>query len=63
MQSHGIRTVRKPTTKNLNSKLLEFVQGSGILEADFSIPSVDKQQVIMLYVVPASVFDKAMAVI
>ena len=35
----------KPTTKNLNNRLLKFIQGSEILEKEFGNPVWDGAQV------------------
>ena len=45
MQSHGIELDKKPMVKNLNCQLLKFMQGSEILEKDFTIPEFDGKQV------------------
>ncbi len=43
MEELNIQTEVKPTMKNLNSKLLKFVQGSDILEKEMALPDFDKK--------------------
>jgi hypothetical protein len=43
-ETHKITTTPKPTVKNLNNILLEFMQGSSIKEKDMLNPQFDGKQ-------------------
>ena len=47
-ETHKITTTPKPTVKNLNNILLEFMQGSSIKEKDMSNPQFDGKQKLKL---------------
>ena len=47
LQTHGLQTSSKPTTKNLNNHLLKFIQGAEIQEKEFGIPEIDGKQVVL----------------